>query len=102
MKPLFKNSRSVIFPDLGQITAACVFFKCLFVSTPPVEAKIFENQEKIEQEALIIYKKDPKKAQEYFYGEKKQKKKNQQKIKQSKKIKKFICLPRQAVALYPV
>ena len=32
----------------------------------PFEAKMFENQEKIEQEALKLHKKDPKKAQEYL------------------------------------
>ena len=32
----------------------------------PFEAKMFEDQEKIEQEALKLFKKDPKKAQEYL------------------------------------
>jgi len=32
----------------------------------PFEAKMFENQENIEKEALKLYKKDPKKAQEYL------------------------------------
>ncbi len=32
----------------------------------PFEAKMFENQKAIEEEALKLYKKDPKKAQEYL------------------------------------
>jgi len=32
----------------------------------PFEAKMFENQEKIEQEALKLYKKNPEKAKEYL------------------------------------
>jgi len=32
----------------------------------PFEAKMFENQEKIEKEALKLYKKNPEKAQEYL------------------------------------
>ncbi|MGM0504845.1 MAG: peptidase, partial [Bacteroidota bacterium] len=32
----------------------------------PFEEKIFKNQNAVEEEALKLYKKDPKKAQEYL------------------------------------
>jgi dipeptidase len=32
----------------------------------PIEAQVFTNQEKLEEEALALYKQDPKKAREFL------------------------------------